>query len=113
MLRLRDAKGLRYMAHLLRHPSRGFPAHELFQSVDVRSDKAVDLDHDPLDHVEQVVDALRVERARSAVSKRIKAALKKIHTLHPPLGRYLRATIKTGHVCSYVPDEVKPPVWEA
>jgi adenylate cyclase len=81
--------------------------------MDVRRDEGVDLARDPPDHMEQVVDALRVERARSAVSKRIKAALKKIHALHPPLGRYLRATIKTGHVCSYVPDEAKPPIWEA
>jgi len=48
------------------------------------------------------------ERARLTVSKRIRAALKRIGELHPQLGHYLNACVKTGHYCSYTPppDEV-------
>ena len=43
------------------------------------------------------------ERARSAVSKRIHAALKQISAVDPKLGRYLDLTIRTGNLCSYRP----------
>ena len=43
------------------------------------------------------------ERARSAVSKRIRAALKQISAVDPKLGRYLDLTIRTGNLCSYRP----------
>ena len=43
------------------------------------------------------------ERARVAVTKSIKNALKKISDNHPSLGQYLHRTIKTGTFCSYVP----------
>lgn len=45
------------------------------------------------------------ERARSAVTWRIRSAIKKIHTGHPRLGRHLENTIRTGTFCSYQPEK--------
>jgi pimeloyl-ACP methyl ester carboxylesterase/class 3 adenylate cyclase len=46
------------------------------------------------------------ERARKAVTKRIRAALDRIDAAHPALGRHLQATIRTGMYCAYEPDPV-------
>jgi hypothetical protein len=50
------------------------------------------------------------ERARSAVTQRIRAALERIDTHHPALGRHLRNSIRTGTFCSYRPEG--PVAWE-
>jgi hypothetical protein len=44
------------------------------------------------------------ERARSAVTLRIKDAIKRIDKVHPELGRHLRASVRTGVFCSYAPE---------
>ena len=44
------------------------------------------------------------ERARVAATKAITAAVDRIATVDAPLGRHLRATIRTGLHCSYQPD---------
>ena len=46
-----------------------------------------------------------VERARKAVSMRIAAAIKAIEGVHPPLGRHLRASVRTGRLCVYEPED--------
>ena len=51
------------------------------------------------------------ERARSAVTKRIRRAIDRIAEVIPPLGRHLAARIKTGYFCSYNPDPVRLPTW--
>ena len=43
------------------------------------------------------------ERARSAVGKRIRAALQQISAAHPALGYQLTAAVRTGYVCTYTP----------
>lgn len=43
------------------------------------------------------------ERARSAVTQRIRAAIRKIEVVHPPLARHLRETVATGRTCAYRP----------
>jgi non-specific serine/threonine protein kinase len=43
------------------------------------------------------------ERARTAVTKRIRAAIKKIRDSMPSLGRHLAVHVKTGYFCSYNP----------
>lgn len=48
--------------------------------------------------------ASHAERARVTVTKGIRAVLARIDTAHPLLGRHLRATIRTGYFCSYMPD---------
>ena len=52
------------------------------------------------------------ERARSAVTKRIKEAINRIAEVTPPLGRHLAARIKTGYFCSYNPHPDRPVAWK-
>ena len=48
------------------------------------------------------------ERARKAVSARIRSVLKKISTAHPELGSHLKTKIVTGSYCSYEGDPEEP-----
>jgi hypothetical protein len=50
------------------------------------------------------------ERARSAVSWRIRAAIKRIGAAHPTLGTHLEQAVRTGAWCVYQPDE--PVRWQ-
>jgi hypothetical protein len=50
------------------------------------------------------------ERARSAVTWRIRSALGKVEEAHPALGRHLRNSVRTGTFCSYRPE--RPGGWE-
>jgi hypothetical protein len=45
-----------------------------------------------------------VERARSAVTWRMRSAMRKIAAVHPALGRHLENTIRTGATCAYQPE---------
>lgn len=45
-----------------------------------------------------------VERARTAVTWRIRSAVRKIAAAHPALGRHLETAIRTGTYCTYRPD---------
>jgi hypothetical protein len=49
------------------------------------------------------------ERQRKAVSARVKASIERIEAMHPPLGRHLRASIRTGFWCAYEPEH--PVAW--
>jgi hypothetical protein len=91
VLRLRDGKGIRYLAHLLLRPGERVAAHVLQAAADG-------------DGSATAADALALERVRSAVSKRIKDAVARIRRHHPTLGLYLVATVKTGRDCVYRPD---------
>ena len=44
------------------------------------------------------------ERARSAVTWRIRSAIKKIGAAHPGLGQHLSNSIRTGNFCVYSPE---------
>ena len=44
------------------------------------------------------------ERARKAVTERIRAAIDRAEEAHPALGRHLRNSINTGTFCSYRPE---------
>ena len=52
------------------------------------------------------------ERARCAVTKRLKQAIQKIADAMPSLGHHLTARIKTGYFCSYNPHPDRPVAWE-
>jgi hypothetical protein len=52
------------------------------------------------------------ERARSAVTKCIKNAIRKIGEAIPLLGCHLAARIKTGYFCSYKPHPERPVTWK-
>jgi TolB-like protein len=45
------------------------------------------------------------ERARSAVTSRIRGTMKRIGAVHPDLGRHLDASIRTGAFCTYDPEQ--------
>ncbi len=45
-----------------------------------------------------------IEKARSAVTWRIRSAIKKIEVLHPELAKHLSNSIKTGTYCAYKPE---------
>ena len=53
-----------------------------------------------------------VERARSAVTKCIKKAVRKIGEAVPSLGCHLAARVKTGYFCSYNPHPDRPVTWK-
>jgi hypothetical protein len=50
------------------------------------------------------------ERARKAVTNRIRASLKKLSKEHPALGQHLSNAIQTGTFCCYTPE--KPVPWK-
>lgn len=52
------------------------------------------------------------ERARCAVTKRLKQAIQKIADAIPTLGHHLTVRIKTGYFCSYNPHPDRPVVWK-
>jgi len=45
------------------------------------------------------------ERARAAVTLRIRSAIKKIAAHHPTLAKHLSNSIRTGVFCTYSPEE--------
>ena len=85
--RLRDSKGLRYLARLLRNPGREIHAVDLAAGSDS-------------------------ERARQSVTRAIKGAIERIGAVHPTLGEHLRSTVRIGVLSAYVPDPRAPIVWE-
>ena len=52
------------------------------------------------------------ERARSAVTKRIKSSIKRIGETIPSLGSHLATRIRTGYFCSYSPHPERPMAWK-
>ena len=52
------------------------------------------------------------ERARSAVTKRIKGSIKKISETIPSLGSHLATRVRTGYFCSYRPHPERPMAWK-
>jgi hypothetical protein len=57
--------------------------------------------------------ASQAERARTAVTKRIRGSIKRIAKITPPLGQHLAVSIKTGYFCSYNPDPERPVRWKS
>lgn len=49
------------------------------------------------------------ERARKAVTQRVRAAIQRLDRDHPELGRHLDRSIRTGTYCSYTPE--RPTSW--
>ncbi len=58
------------------------------------------------------VAASAAERARLSVGKAIRAALRRIETHSPSLGRHLALAVHTGTFCSYTPDPSLSLTWE-
>jgi len=101
---VRDGKGLRYLAQLLRSPGRKLYALDLMSSVEDQ----VECCHEACDG-----DAWAAsERARISVTRAIRRAQARISACHPSLGQHFETTIRTGTYCAYIPDSRVPTVWE-
>jgi len=168
-LRLKDAKGLQYIAHLLHHADRDFHVADLASGSDVETigreggieiarglgDAGEVLDAQARSEYRERLEALKAEheevtrwgdtgraaslneeieflteelsaaygaggrvrkagdvanRARKAVTSRIRDTIARIAKEHPSLGRHLENAIRTGVFCSYRPD--RSPGWE-
>ena len=95
VLRLRDSKGMGSLAYLLSHPGVPVAAAALILDSDGPCQRT----------------AANTEQSRIAVTKRIKAALKKIQEYHPSLGHHFTTCIKTGRFCTYTPNPQQPVSW--
>ena len=104
IVRLRDTNGLHYLACLLHRPGAPFAARDLLAERQGEASAATTV---------PTADALRAvsERARLAVTKRLKDAVKRIAELHPALGYHLDGAVKTGASCVYRPDPERPIAW--
>ena len=51
------------------------------------------------------------ERARTTVTHRLRAVIRRIAQHHPGLGDHLATRVRTGTFCSYQPDPERPIVW--
>ena len=114
ILRLRDSKGLRYLARLLRHPGERRTAPELIEEQGVRVLGGYGVREESTSTANaQHPNTLSLERARVAVSQRIRGAIRKIEEHDPALGYKLCVSVKTGAHCVYLPDPERPIVWTA
>jgi hypothetical protein len=117
VVRLRDARGLRYLATLLLHPGEPLPVQTLVAAAGARTSAAarmkrqVGLSVAVADAPTAEPLALETERARVTVTKGIKSALERLAAEHPSLARHLSVTVKRGYVCTYNPDPRAPINW--
>src|SRR5262249_51809759 len=99
---LRDSKGIRLLAYLMRHPGIEFHAAVLVAaasgSVEIPDVSTVSVEES--------------ERHRVSVTRAIHSLLDRVATAHPSLSEHLARTVRTGTVCSYAPDPRVPTTWE-
>jgi hypothetical protein len=88
LVRLKDSKGLRDIARLIERQGTRLHVSELASSSGAADSSS----------------AQRIERARVAVTMRIRSALGRIGKEHQALGRHLSHSIETGRFCSYEPE---------
>jgi hypothetical protein len=100
VVRLKDAKGLRYLEPLLRQPGRSFHVAELLCVVAGPDGGRPAVDDGT---------AESVERARKAVTNRIRQTLARVASVHQALGLHLRNAVHTGTRCVYTPE--RPTRW--
>lgn len=82
-VRLRDQRGLRYLAPLLERPREHVHVLELVRLCGGRTNG--------------------IDRARQTVTKGIALALAKIDACHPALATHLRTSVRRGIRCVYLP----------
>ena len=95
VVRLRDSRGIRHLAHLLAAPWTKVAVTDLIAGP---SGLPAGGERD-------------VERARVNVTRAIATALHRIELHHPALARHLSMTVRTGRLCSYNPDPRMPIRW--
>jgi hypothetical protein len=115
---LPDLRGIADLAVLLAAPGRDFPALDLATSAPAarhRTTRRGARAQQELDFLTGELTAacgLRgprragdpAEKARSAVTARIRTAIARIGDAHPGLGSHLSGSVRTGRFCSYRPD---------
>jgi hypothetical protein len=95
--RLRDCAGLRYLAVLLRRPGLEVLSCDLIQLAGCSpTDRAL----------------TERERARVRITHAIRTTMRRMALHHVELSEHLRATIRTGTYCAYLPDPRRPVEWE-
>ena len=95
--RVRDVKGMRYLAVLLAHPGERLSLTALLAGAGVATTDA----------------PTNLQRARPAVTKRIRDAITRLGTHNAALGYHLTTAIKTGSHCVYLPDPQRLIQWGA
>jgi hypothetical protein len=100
VVRLRDARGLGYLEPLLRQFGRSFHVAELIRVVACSHGRRPAV-------ADGTTEA--VERARKAVTNRIRQAVARIASVHHVLGLHLRNAVHTGARCVYTPE--RPTRW--
>ena len=100
VVRLKDAKRLPYLEPLLRQPGRSFHVAELIRVTVCPDGRRFALDDGT---------AEAVERARKAVTNRIRQTLARIASVHHALGLHLLNAVHTGTRCTYTPE--RPTRW--
>lgn len=98
LVRLKDTKGLHYLAHLLQHPGRAFHVVELVAIAPRPRGSGGQQAARP--------DENRVgERTRKAVTNRIRQSIARIGAAHGTLGLHLGNAVHTGTRCAYTPEQ--------
>ena len=139
--RLKNLRGLAYVAHLLKHPEQEFHVSQMVALFETEPEAAeparrrIALLREELATAEANRDSGRAavleneldrllgqwletsdekagERARISVTKRISIALQRLTTHDPALGRHLETSIRTGSFCCYAPDRTIEVRWE-
>jgi hypothetical protein len=87
---LKHAKGLADIAALVQHPGTGIAALTLTDGAPATPSDA--------------------ERARKAVTARLRDAIARVRNVHPELGAHLAGAISTGLTCVYKPE--RPIRWK-
>jgi len=111
VIRLRDTKGLRYLAVLLRHPGRRLHANAVVAAAKARAPGSLERLPRTAATRSSARDPRDAERARLTVTKGIKAVLGRIAATHPALAEHLAATVRRGYICAYTPDPRYPIAW--
>lgn len=106
--RLRDSRGLRHLCELLRRPGLLIPAESLSDAA--QHGRPIGAAQTPAEA--GVLRRRSSENARVRVTRAIASALRRIDLHHPSLGVHLRAAIRTGQRCAYVPYPAPPGQWE-
>jgi hypothetical protein len=93
VVRVRDMRGLQYLARLLDRPGVRIRVEHLVTPASSRRRPP------------------RPDQARLSVTKAIRNALIRLTTSHPDLAVHLAATVRRGRYCSYLPDPRHPIRW--
>ena len=95
VVRLKDARGLRYLEPLLRQAGQSFHVTEVIRLAT----SSHGFQPGPGEGAAEAV-----ERARKAVTNRIWQTVARISSVHNTLGLHLRNAVHTGTRCAYTPE---------